>query len=104
MLKTKVKIASIGDIPPGSGKVVEAEGQTFAVFNVEGVYYAIENTCPHRGGPLGEGKLNRHVVTCPWHRHKFNVKTGEIVTLLNRPYAKTYPVTVEGSDVIVELG
>ena len=104
MLKTKVKLTDVADLPLGTGKVVEAEGMTFALFNVDGTYYAVENSCPHRGGPLGEGKLNRHVVTCPWHRHKFNVKTGEIVTLLSRPNAKTYPVTVEGNDVLVELG
>jgi nitrite reductase/ring-hydroxylating ferredoxin subunit len=103
MLKTKVKLASVGDLPPGKGKVVEAGGQTFALFNVDGAYYAIDNRCPHHGGPLGEGRLEGHVVTCPWHRHEFNVVTGEIVSMLVRPNVNTYPVVVEGSDVLVEL-
>ncbi len=103
MLMTKVKLADVGDLPPGKGKVVEAGGQTFALFNVDGTYYAIDNTCPHRGGPLGEGKLVGHIVTCPWHRHEFNVKTGEIASLLIRPNVRTYPVTIEGSDVVVDV-
>jgi nitrite reductase (NADH) small subunit len=103
MLKTKVKLADIADIPPGTGKVVEAGGRTFALFNVDATYYAIDNLCPHRGGPLGEGKLDGHIVTCPWHRNEFSVKTGDVVSLLSRPNVNTYSVTVEGNDVVVEI-
>lgn len=51
----RVKIASIDDVPAGQGRTVEAAGKTLALFNVDGAYYAIDNTCSHRGGPLGEG-------------------------------------------------
>ncbi len=97
-----VRVASTSDIAPGSGMVAEVNGQTIAVFNVDGTYYAIDNTCIHRGGPLGEGDLDGEVVTCPWHGWQFNVKTGVSV---NNPSAcvKSYQVKVDGMDVKVLL-
>ncbi len=97
-----VRVAGTSDIAPGSGMVAEVNGQSIAVFNVNGTYYAIDNTCVHRGGPLGEGDLDGEVVTCPWHGWQFNVKTGVSV---NNPAAcvKSYQVKVEGTDIKVLL-
>jgi nitrite reductase (NADH) small subunit len=97
-----VRVAGTADVTPGTGMVAEVNGQAVAVFNVEGTYYAMDNTCVHRGGPLGEGELEGEVVTCPWHAWQFNVKTGVSV---NNPSAsvKTYQVKVEGSDIKVQL-
>ena len=72
-----VTVALIHEIPSGTGRTVEVEGIWVAVFNVDGAFYAIDNTCPHAGGPLGEGKLCETEVECPWHGWKFNVVTGE---------------------------
>src|SRR5206468_1919757 len=63
----RVRVAAVGDVASGEGRVVEVEGKTLALFNVDGTYYAIDNSCAHRGGPLGEGELDGCVVTCPWH-------------------------------------
>lgn len=97
-----IKVAGTADIAPGSGATVEVGGKSFAVFNVEGNYYAIDNECVHRGGPLGEGELEGHVVTCPWHGWTYDVKTGKCVS---NPAAcvKSYPVTVEGADIKVQI-
>jgi nitrite reductase/ring-hydroxylating ferredoxin subunit len=97
-----VRVAGTGEITPGSGIVAEANGQSIALFNVDGTYYAVDNTCVHRGGPLGEGELEGDVVTCPWHAWQFNVKTGISV---NNPSAcvKSYQVQVEGTDIKVRL-
>src|SRR5207245_179427 len=57
---------------------LQAEGLSIALFNVEGSFYAIDNTCTHRGGPLGEGELKGDTVACPWHGAHFNVKTGAV--------------------------
>jgi nitrite reductase/ring-hydroxylating ferredoxin subunit len=73
----RIKIAEIGDVPEGSGKVVTTEGRVLALFNVGGRFHAVDNTCPHRGGPLGEGDLSGTVVTCPWHGWQFDVCSGE---------------------------
>lgn len=71
-----VTVASVSDVPPGSGKVVEAGGRLLALFNVDGDFYALDNTCLHRGGPVGEGDLEGTVVTCPWHGFQYDVTTG----------------------------
>jgi nitrite reductase/ring-hydroxylating ferredoxin subunit len=98
-----VKIAEAKEVVPGSGKVVAAEGQSIALFNVAGSFYAIDNTCTHRGGPLGEGELAGEVVTCPWHGAQFNVKTGEVLAPPARQGVRSFPVKVQGDDVLVEL-
>ena len=97
-----VRVASIGDVKPGSGVVAEAHGKAIAVFNVDGTFYAIDNTCVHRGGPLGEGDLEGSVVTCPWHGWRFNVTTG---ACMNNPSSRvaSYEVKVEGTDIQVLL-
>ena len=54
----RVRVAAVGDVAAGEARVVEAAGKTLALFNVGGTYYAIDNACAHRGGPLGEGELD----------------------------------------------
>ena len=99
---TRVLVAGVGDIEPGQGKVVEAAGRTVAVFNVDGHYYAIDNDCPHRGGPLGEGDLEGAVIACPWHAWRWDVRTGANT---NNPAVKLtcFPVTEESGNLFVEL-
>jgi nitrite reductase/ring-hydroxylating ferredoxin subunit len=98
-----VKIAQTSELSSGMGKVVQAEGRGIALFNVEGVFYAIDNTCTHRGGPLGEGELKGDTVECPWHGAQFNLKTGAVTAPPARTSVRSLPVKVEGSDVLVEI-
>jgi len=67
-----VNVATVEEIPPGTGRTVEVQGVWIALFNVDGSFYALDNTCPHAGGPLGEGCLDGHIVECPWHGWRFN--------------------------------
>lgn len=85
------------------GKLVQAAGQNLALFNVGGNYYAIENACPHRGGPLAEGPVAGDVVTCPWHGSTFNIKTGAVLSGPADRGVKSFPVRVSGDDVEVEV-
>ena len=96
------KVAKKADVPPGTGKVVEAGGKTLAVFNCDGRFYAMDNTCRHRGGPLGEGTVSGTDVPCPWHGWEYDVKTGvcQIDPSIN---VQTFPVKVEGDDVLVAV-
>jgi nitrite reductase (NADH) small subunit len=98
----KVKVATKDAVPDGEGRVVEAGGRTLALFNVDGTYYALDNSCAHRGGPLGEGEVDGTVVTCPWHGWRWNVTTGANA---NNPAVKVacFPVSVESGQVFVEL-
>jgi nitrite reductase/ring-hydroxylating ferredoxin subunit len=98
----RVKIAAVDDVPAGQGRTVEAAGKTLAIFNVNGTYYAIDNTCSHRGGPLGEGDLEDGVVTCPWHAWQWDVTTGANV---NNPAVKVacFSVTVENGAIFIDV-
>jgi len=98
-----VIIAETKDLLPGTGKVVEADGRSIALFNVAGTFYAIDNACAHQGGPLGEGDLAGDVVTCPWHGAQFNVKTGAVLAPPAREGVRSFPVKVQGNDLLVEL-
>ena len=62
-----IKVAKVAEVPEGSGKLVEAGGKQIALFNAGGKFYAIDNACKHRGGPLAEGELDGTTMTCPWH-------------------------------------
>ena len=97
-----VRVTGTTDVKSGQGIVVEVNGKTLAVFNVNGAFHAIDNTCIHRGGPLGEGDLEGSVVTCPWHGWQYDVTTGACVA---NPAAKVerYEVKLEGTDVKVLL-
>ena len=95
-----VRVAAVDDVSPGSGKVVQAGGRLLALFNVDGAFYALENTCLHRGGPVGEGDLEGVVVTCPWHGFQYDVTTGRNV-FDPEVGLETFPVRV--SDGAVEV-
>lgn len=73
-----VAAAKVSDVPAGAIKDVQVGGTAVALANVEGKFYAISNTCLHRGGPLGQGVLEGPIVTCPWHGWQFDVTTGKV--------------------------
>jgi len=97
-----VKVFNKSDLAEGQCKAVDANGKTIALFNVGGTICALDNTCLHRGGPLGEGILEGDVVTCPWHMWEYNVRTGEKVGTPSIKVA-TYPVQVDGNDIKVAV-
>lgn len=97
-----VKVAKIAEIEPGEARLVEVNGKQIALFNVDGQFFAIDNTCSHKGGPLTEGEVSGHVVTCPWHSGRFDVRTGEVVGPPPQRAVTRYGVRVTGSDIEVE--
>ncbi|HZP43275.1 MAG TPA: Rieske 2Fe-2S domain-containing protein [Candidatus Binatia bacterium] len=97
-----VRVASVGDVQPGTGRCVEVNGRQIAIFNVAGTFHAIDNTCLHRGGPLAEGELDGTVVTCPWHGWQYDVVTG-INTMDDGDRVERFDVKVEGDDVFVAV-
>lgn len=99
---SRVRVGSAAEVPSGEGRVLDADGLTLAIFNVAGTFYAIDNACPHRGGPLGDGDVDGTLVSCPWHAWRFDVTTGGNA---NNPAVRVpcFPVIVEGGELIVEL-
>jgi len=98
----RIQVASVGEVGEGQARVVEVDGRSIAVFKVSGQFYAIDNVCPHRGGPLGEGDVEGKIVVCPWHAWRWDVTTGANA---NNPAVRVacYPVTVEGGTIFVAL-
>lgn len=96
-----MKIATINQVPRGTGKVVHVGGRAIALFNIDGTFYAVDNVCTHRGGPLGEGKVDGTLVTCPWHGNQFDLTTGQVV-VGTRPVT-TFAVLTQGDDVLIDL-
>ena len=110
-------VAKREQLPPGERKIVPAGGRGgIGVFNVGGTFYALKNRCPHKGGPLCQGRLRPQVVAdavyqvqqqrageilkCAWHNWEFDLKTG--VALYDPALrVKTYRVTVEQDDVVL---
>jgi len=96
-----VKLCAAADVAPGTGTTIEVRGKKIAVFNVDGAFHAIDDECPHRGGPLGEGELDGCLVMCPWHAWQFDVTTGESVT--DDLVVGHYETRVDGGDVLIAL-
>jgi nitrite reductase/ring-hydroxylating ferredoxin subunit len=87
-----------------AGRIIEIiiGGTAIAVANVGGTHHAMANTCPHAGGPLGEGQLDDCVVTCPYHGWQFDVRDGTCRTQPGTA-VKSYPVQIVGDAVCVQL-
>lgn len=96
-----VKLCATSDVAPGTGTTIEVGGRKIAVFNVDGAFHAIDDECPHRGGPLGEGELDGCLVMCPWHAWQFDVTSGESVT--DDLVVGHYETRVDGGDVMIAL-
>lgn len=73
-----IKVASIEELPSGSRRVVDVDGVAVAVFNLDGDYCAIEDTCTHDGGELASGELQGEEIVCPRHGARFNLRTGAV--------------------------
>ena len=98
-----VPVASTAEIPPGQRMLLDVGDISLAVFNIAGKYFAIADICSHDGGPLAEGEIDGDVIECPRHGAQFNVKTGEVVAMPAVVPISTYPVKMEGDQIIVTL-
>jgi 3-phenylpropionate/trans-cinnamate dioxygenase ferredoxin subunit len=95
-------ICSVEDLPPGERIFLELKGTPIVVFNIDGNFFAIEDTCTHDDGPLGDGDLEGHEIVCPGHGARFDVRTGEVLALPAVTNVRSFPVRV--TDRKVEIG
>ncbi|HWF89913.1 MAG TPA: non-heme iron oxygenase ferredoxin subunit [Pyrinomonadaceae bacterium] len=95
-------VGRIDDLRPNTSISFELpDGNELAVYNVNGEFYAIDNSCPHRGAPLSEGDLCGHIVECGLHGWQFDVRSGECLTVPET--IRTYQVTIEDQMIKVHL-
>lgn len=105
-----IKALQTKDLNPGSKLKVTIEGNAILLANVGGSFYAIDNKCPHLGRSLADGNLDGENIVCPRHGSVFSVKSGKLISpgkllfmKINPHDAKSYPVKVEGDDVLVGI-
>jgi nitrite reductase/ring-hydroxylating ferredoxin subunit len=97
-----LRALAVADLPPGQAAEVAVGGQTVAIFNLDGTFHALGNTCAHRGGPLGQGFVEGTTVSCPWHNWTYEITTGENVASSDVKVPR-YEVKVEDDQVWVRL-
>lgn len=95
-----IKVLKAEDLPIGKSAIVLVDGQEIAVFNYKNEYFAILNKCPHKGGPLGEGRVQEGIVVCPNHEWRFELKTGNS---MQNPEMKVkiFPVRIKDEKIYV---
>lgn len=98
-----VKLTSQAELPANNeAKEFPCGGQTICVANVNGTITAMDNVCLHRGGPLGQGVIEKGKVVCPWHGWAWDPSTGQAVHNANAKLA-VYPIKIENGDVLIEI-
>lgn len=96
-------VAKIGEVPDFGKKLVSVSGQELLLINIKGVIYACENECPHQGSPLTAAVVKDGTISCPRHGYRFNLVDGSCT---DHPdfTLKTYPVQINGDDILIDLG
>jgi 3-phenylpropionate/trans-cinnamate dioxygenase ferredoxin subunit len=105
IMPTFIKLASIHDIPPGEVRAFEYDGRRIALYHCGDIFYATTDICSHAYAELSEGYFDSDdcTIECPLHGSRFDICTGAVLTLPAYEPIETYPVQVEGEDVLVEL-
>ena len=98
-----VKVGRVSDVPEGRAEIFDVDDRKIAVFRLNDGFYAIEDVCTHDGGPLAEGEVEEDVVICPRHGARFSIRTGAALSFPAVTPVDTYPVRVEGGDLLVGL-
>ena len=107
-------VGKVSEVNPGERRIVEAEGRSIGVFNVDGAFFALRNSCPHQAAPLCLGAIkgmtmpskpgeyiwarDGEILRCPWHGWEFDILTGRSIFNPHRVRVRTYEVTVEAEE------
>ena len=97
-----VTVARADDIPEGERKIVDVDGISIGIFHHNGSFYALHNSCLHRGGPVCTGPMNGDVIECPWHGFQYDVRDGHLMTD-PKSHLDMFRVSVEEGEVKVKV-
>jgi NAD(P)H-dependent nitrite reductase small subunit len=98
-----ITIAEENQVPADRGLSVRVGDREFALFRLDGEYYALDGRCPHRGGPLGEGLVENGRVFCPLHGWEFDVKTGAHIGGNSEKPVACFPINVAGGKIQIQI-
>jgi nitrite reductase/ring-hydroxylating ferredoxin subunit len=99
----RLELCRTDEVAEGAALRVEANDTAYAVFNLEGVFYVLDDLCSHGPGSLSEGFVEGDVIECPFHQGQFNIRTGEVVMPPCMIPQRTYPAMVEDGKVTIEV-
>lgn len=98
-----MKIARRDELVAGRMKRIEVKGRRILLANVDGNYYAADDTCTHEDASLSKGSLKGTIVRCPLHGSRFDLHTGAVLDDPAEQNLHTYPVRLDGDDILIEL-
>ncbi len=96
-------VLKTSDLDPGEAKQVLIGRKEIAIYNLEGNFYATDDICSHAYASLADGYIEGEVIECPLHGGSFEIKTGKAVTAPCTEDIKTYPLKIEGEQILVGL-
>ena len=96
-------VATVDELGNGERIILDVGGETIAIFNIAGEYFAIADVCSHDDGPVAEGELSDHEIACPRHGAKFDLRTGKALSLPAVIDIPAYPVRIEDNDILIGL-
>ena len=98
-----IRLTAQSELPAlNEAKEFTCGNKEFCVANINGKYSAMDNSCLHQGGPLGQGMIENGKVVCPWHGWSWDPNTGEAAHNAKAKLA-VYPLKIENGDVLVEI-
>tara|TARA_B000000460_G_scaffold54284_1_gene35904 strand:+ start:2734 stop:3042 length:309 start_codon:yes stop_codon:yes gene_type:complete len=99
----RIIVAKTNEIKPNQIKQVSIDGKDIVVINIDGSYFAINDTCTHAGGSLSEGKVEGSIITCDWHGAQFDCKSGKLVKFPAKINdLESYSIVIESDTIFVE--
>lgn len=99
----KKKVATKSQFPASNAMVAQIGEQLVAIFRVNGKFFATEELCPHRAGPLSEGLLKGDQIICPWHGARFEVTSGKCLSAIGKRDLNKFEVIEEDDDLLIEF-
>ena len=97
------RVCEVAEVPDPGKTLVELDGDMVALFHVAGAWHALDDVCTHDGGPLADGELRNHTISCPRHGAKFDIRTGAALTMPAVRPTRSHEVKVEDGGVWVRL-
>lgn len=98
-----VRLTATSAIPDPGQAYFEVEDRMVVLFHVDGQFYCLDDVCTHDGGPLGEGTLDGHTIACPRHGAKFDIRTGQALTMPANQPTRSYEVRIDSDIVYVRV-
>ncbi|RMF36866.1 MAG: non-heme iron oxygenase ferredoxin subunit [Planctomycetota bacterium] len=90
------------DIPVGQGREFVVDGIVIAVFHLDDAWLAVDGMCAHQGGPLAQGHVDNHCVTCPWHGWQYDLRTGQNL-LTGKKMLNTFPIEQRDGELWIDV-